>query len=91
MCMYSIPLNDNLVRETRQLFSDDATMTEWLQQKVELMLCEFNAMQQTKRNARKAIEAMRRQSEVNGNSGMSLTDINNEIRLARETRKSAAC
>ena len=89
--MYSIPLNDNLVRETRQLFSDDATMTEWLQQKVELMLCEFNAMQQTKRNAREAIEAMRRQSEENGNSGMSLTDINNEIRLARETRKSAAC
>jgi hypothetical protein len=87
--MYSIPLNDNLVRETRQSFADDATMNEWLQQKVELMLCEFNAIQQTKKNARKAIEAMRRQSEANGNAGMSLADINNEIRLARETRRGA--
>ncbi len=89
MCMYNIPLNDNLVRETRRSFADDATMTEWLQHKVEALLCEFNAVQQTKRNARKAIEAMRRQSEENGNAGLSLEDINDEIRLARKARKVA--
>ena len=89
MCMYSIPLNDNLVRDTRQSFADDAAMTEWLQQKVEVLLYEFNAMQQKKRDARKAIEAMRKQSEANGNADLSLEDINNEIRLARKVRKLA--
>lgn len=89
MCTFNIPLNDNLVRETRRSFADDATMTAWLQQKVETLLYEFNAMQQTKKNARKAIEAMRRQSEANGNARLSLEDINDEIRLARKARRVA--
>ena len=52
---------------------------------------EYNTSQQTvRRNARAAIASMRRQSELNGNSGMSLQDINNEIQQARQTRKPAA-
>ena len=46
------------------------------------------ALQQTvRRNARAAIAAMRRTSELNGNSEMTLGDINNEIRQARQARK----
>ena len=37
--------------------------------------------------ARKAIEEMRQQSEANGNSEMTLDEINAEIRAARQTRK----
>ena len=36
---------------------------------------------------REAIEAMRLQSEQNGNDAMTLDDINNEIRQARAARK----
>jgi hypothetical protein len=38
-------------------------------------------------NARMAIEAMRQQSEQNGNSELSLEEINDEIRQARLERK----
>ena len=37
--------------------------------------------------AREAIKAMRRQSEENGNDGLTLEEINDEIRQAREARK----
>lgn len=38
-------------------------------------------------NARKAIEAMRTQSALNGNSEMTMDDINREIHLARIAKK----
>lgn len=87
MCMYNIPLNDELVGRTRQSFSDEAAMTEWLQRQVEALLIEFNSRQTIKANARKAIDAMRRQSEQNGNAELTLDDINKEIHLARKARK----
>lgn len=87
MCMYSIPLSDKLVDQTRQLFNDEAAMTAWLQRQVEALLMEFNSRQAIKANARKAIEAMRLQSEQNGNAELSLDDINKEIRLTRKARK----
>ena len=37
--------------------------------------------------AREAIKAMRRQSEENGNDGLTLEEINDEIRQAREARR----
>ena len=40
-------------------------------------------------NARKAIEAMRRQSEQNGNVRLTLDDINNEIQQTRAARRVA--
>lgn len=40
--------------------------------------------------ARKAIEEMRQQSEENGNSGMTLDEINEEIRQCRMARRQKA-
>lgn len=89
MCMYNITLSDELVGQTRQSFTDEAAMTAWLQRQVEALLVEFNSKQAIRAKARKAIEAMRRQSEKNGNAELSLDEINREIRLARNTRKVA--
>ena len=86
--MYNISLNDELVRQTRQSFASEEKMTAWIQQQLEALLTDFNARQQTARQkARQAIEAMRRQSEENGNDAMTLDDINEEIFQARATRK----
>jgi len=90
MCTYSITLNDELLTRTRKTFADERAMNVWLQQQVEALLTEYNAQQQlTRDNARRAIEEMRRQSEQNGNTEMTLEDINEEIRMAREARKVA--
>ena len=86
--MYNLALNDELVRDTRQSFANDKEMTIWLQSQVEALLIEYNRTQQAiKHKARKAIEMMRTISENNGNSEMTLDDINREIQLAREARK----
>ena len=91
MCMYNLTLNDELVRRTRRSFANETDMTAWLQRQVEALLIEYNTAQQTvRRNARAAIATMRRQSELNGNSEMTLEDINNEILQARQVRKTAA-
>ncbi len=90
MCIYNISLNDELVRQTRQSFASDALMTSWIQQQLEALLTDFNARQQnTRKKARQAIEAMRRQSELNGNNTMTLDDINDEILKARAARKAS--
>lgn len=87
MCTYNITLNDELLQQTRSSFPDEDAMDKWIQQQVEAMLLDFNAKQLIRANARKAIDAMRTQSEQNGNSGLSLDEINNEIRQARSARK----
>ncbi len=90
MCTYNISLNDELVMQSRQSFASESAMTQWLQQQVEALLVSFNASQQaTRQKARKAIEAMRLQSEQNGNDAMTLDDINNEIHQTRAARKAA--
>jgi len=43
--------------------------------------------EQRQAKARDAISAMRRQSEGNGNAELTLDEINDEIRLAREARR----
>lgn len=43
--------------------------------------------EQKQAKARDAISAMRRQSEGNGNAELTLDEINDEIRLAREARR----
>ena len=89
MCMYNLALNDELVRRTRQSFANEDDMKAWLQRQVEALMIEYNTSQQMiRRNARAAIAAMRRQSELNGNAEMSLQDINTEIQQARLERKS---
>lgn len=88
MCTYNISLNDELVMQSRQSFASESAMTLWLQQQVEALLVSYNTSQQAARQkARKAIEAMRLQSEQNGNDVMTLDDINDEIRQARAARK----
>ena len=86
--MYNISLNDELVRQTRQSFASEALMAAWIQQQLEALLTDFNARQKaTRQKVRQAIEAMRMQSEQNGNDTMTLDDINEEIRQARASRK----
>ncbi len=88
MCMYNLALNDDLVQLTRQSFANESDMTAWLERQVEALLIDYNATQQAvRRNARAAITAMRRKSEQNGNSKMTLEDINCEIRKTRQARK----
>lgn len=88
MCTYNISLNDELVKQSRKSFASESAMTLWLQQQVEALLVSFNASQQaTRQKARKAIDAMRLQSEQNGNDAMTLDDINDEIQQARVARK----
>ena len=87
--MYNLALNDELVRRTRQSFANEDDMKAWLQRQVEALMIEYNTSQQmVRRNARAAIAAMRRQSELNGNAEMSLQDINTEIQQVRLERKS---
>ena len=91
MCVYNLALNDELVRRTRQSFANEDDMKAWLQRQVEALMIEYNTSQQMiRRNARAAIAAMRRQSELNGNAEMSLQDINTEIQQARLKRKTTA-
>lgn len=88
MCMYNLALNDELVRQTRQSFANESDMTAWLERQVEALLIEYNSTQQTVlRKAREAVEVMRSISEQNGNSEMTLEDINREIQFAREAKK----
>ncbi len=87
MCTYNITLNDELVKQARSSFANDDAMDKWIQQQVEAVLVEFNVKQQIRANARRAINAMRLQSEHNGNSEMSLDEINSEIRQTRVARK----
>jgi hypothetical protein len=89
--MYNLSLNDEIVRRTRQSFASETEMTAWLQRQVEALLIEYNTTQQTIRSkAREAVEAMRNISERNGNSEMTLTDINSEISQTRQARKAMA-
>lgn len=88
MCMYKLTLNDELVQRTRMSFASETDMTAWLQKQVEVIMIEYNTAQQTvRRKARAAVEAMRDISEQNGNSEMTLEDINREIQQARQARK----
>ena len=88
MCMYKIALNDDLLRQTRMSFASEERMNAWLRQQVEILLTNYNAQQKIiRQKARVAIEAMRNQSAQNGNSEMSLEDINREIRESRTARR----
>lgn len=91
MCMYKIALNDDLLQQTRRSFADEARMDAWLRQQVEILLLNYNAQQEAiRQRARAAIEAMRTQSEQNGNADMSLEEINREIQEARQARRTKA-
>ena len=87
MCTYNITLNDQLVEQARSSFASEKALTVWLQQQVEALLTEYNTKQRSVvAKARMAIEAMRRQSEQNGNANLTLDEINKEIRQTRRTK-----
>ena len=89
MCSYNITLSETLVEKVRPSFADDNALQLWLQQQVEEILLNLSLRQETKIRARKAVTAMRQQSESNGNSELTLEEINAEILLARQERKNA--
>lgn len=89
MCSYNIRLDDALVEKVRPSFSDDQALELWLQQQLEITLRNYYTLMEKRAKARKAVEAMRHQSESNGNSELTLEEINAEIRQAREERKNA--
>ena len=87
MCSYNITLSDALVEQVRPSFADENALEVWLQQRVEALLLDLYLQQETKKRARKAVAAMRQQSENNGNSELTLDEINEEIRRARQERR----
>lgn len=89
MCTYNITLNDTLVEQVRDSFDDEQALERWLQEQMELALLQLynNKRQAVLSKARQTIEDMRQHSEENGNSEMTLDEINEEIRQARLERK----
>ncbi len=89
MCTYNITLNDTLVEQVRNSFEDEQALERWLQEQMELALLRlYNSQRQAVLSkARQTIDAMRQHSEENGNSKLTLDEINEEIRQARLGRK----
>jgi len=86
MCSYSITLDDAIVQKIRPTFASEKAWEQWLQQQLEAVILDYYVLMEKRSKARKAIEAMRRQSEQNGNSELTLEEINEEIRQARQER-----
>ena len=91
MCTYNITLNDTLVEQVRDSFDDEQALERWLQEQMELALLQlYNSQRRAVLSkARQTIEDMRQHSEENGNSELTLDEINEEIRKARLERKNA--
>ena len=89
MCTYNIKIDDAVMEDVRPSITQGMAEDAWVQLQVEMLFTKLAASrrQEVFANARKAIAAMRKQSEINGNSRMSLDDINSEIREARAARK----
>ena len=85
MCSYNIILNDQLINEVKPSFPNEKAFTSWLQKQVESILLKFKTdhSQIVMDDARRSIAEMRRQSMLNGNSGLSMDEIDEEIRLSR--------
>jgi hypothetical protein len=91
MCSYNITLEDALVEKVRPSFANDEELELWLKQQLEALLVRYyiqeSERQQRLNRAKNAIDAMRQQSEQNGNAEMTLEDINEEIRQSRLERR----
>lgn len=87
MCSYNITLNDSIVEKVRPSFANEKALEQWLQQQLEALLLDYYARMEKRIKARRAIELMRSQSEENGNSELTLDEINEEIRQTRQERK----
>ena len=91
MCSYNITLEDALVEKVRPSFTNDQELELWLKQQLEALLMRYyvqeSERQQKLVRAKKAVDAMRQQSERKGNDEMTLDEINEEIRQSRIERR----
>ena len=91
MCSYNITLEDALVEKVRPSFANDQELELWLKQQLEALLMRYyvqeSERQQKLVRAKKAVDAMRQQSERKGNDEMTLDEINEEIRQSRIERR----
>ena len=84
--METMQLRAELFREMNPLLDSDEMLRKMIAY-VRSLFATQQSSQQPAQRARQAIEAMRQQSEQNGNASMTLDDINEEIRQARAARK----
>ena len=89
MCRYNISIDDALMEAIRPSITQGMDEDTWVQLQVEMLFSQMAASQReaTLEAARKAIEAMRSQSMKNGNSNLTLEQINDEIKQARKARR----
>ena len=86
--MEILQLRAELFREMNPLLDSDIMLRKMIAYVKSLFADQQLEQATTRQKARQAIEAMRRQSEENGNATMTLDDINDEIRQARATSTS---
>jgi len=79
-------LRAELFREMNPMLDSDEMLRKMIAY-VRSLFALQQSEQQSAQKARQAIEAMRLQSEQNGNANMTLDDINKEIQQARAARK----
>ena len=84
--METMQLRAELFREMNPMLDSDEMLRKMIAY-VRSLFALQQSEQQSAQKARQAIEAMRLQSEQNGNANMTLDDINNEIQQARAARK----
>jgi hypothetical protein len=84
--METMQLRAELFRQMNPMLDSDVMLKKMIAY-VKSLFAAQQAEQAAAQRARQAIEAMRLQSEQNGNDAMTLDDINNEIRQARAARK----
>ena len=86
MIMETMQLRAELFREMNPMLDSDEMLRKMIAY-VRSLFALQQSEQQSAQKARQAIEAMRLQSEQNGNANMTLDDINKEIQQARAARK----
>jgi tellurite resistance protein len=84
--METMQLRAELFREMNPMLDSDEMLRKMIAY-VRSLFALQQSEQQSAQKARQAIEAMRLQSEQNGNANMTLDDINKEIQQARAARK----
>ena len=84
--METMQLRAELFRQMNPMLDSDVMLRKMIAYAKSLFAAQQQE-QESAQKARQAIEAMRRQSEQNGNASMTLDDINEEIRQARAARK----
>ena len=91
MCKYNVTIDDLEMEVLRPTITSGMAEDAWVQLQVQML---FSRLAEAQRNtvvakARQAINAMRTQSEENGNCNLTLDEINEEIRQSRLARRAS--